>query len=230
MSPSAIGETGVTAPDVPAPLDVAAPPLAQPQTSAATSQGSARRTACRPAVDFLPSIKSPLEDCSFMTATQPNAVPPVGRPAPDFTLNSTSGDKITLSGLRGKPVLVAFFPLAFTSTCTAELCEMRDDHDQFANRGVTVLPISVDSVDSLKEYKAKYGMHTDLLSDFKREVSRRYGVLNEDRFFANRAYFLIDRDGVVRWAHVEEHPGLRRADSEILQQIDAMLQSAPSST
>ena len=157
-----------------------------------------------------------------MTATQSNTIPSVGQPAPDFSLKSTSGDKITLSALRGKPVLLAFFPLAFTSTCTAELCEMRDDHDQFANRGVTVLPISVDSVDSLKEYKAKYGMHTDLLSDFKREVSRLYGVLNEERFFANRAYFLIDREGVVRWAHVEEHPGLRRSDSEILEQIDRL--------
>jgi peroxiredoxin len=157
-----------------------------------------------------------------MTATQSNQVPSAGQQAPDFTLKSTSGDKITLSALRGKPVLIAFFPLAFTSTCTAELCEMRDDHDQFAQRGVTVLPISVDSVDSLKEYKAKYGMHTDLLSDFKREVSRLYGVLNEERFFANRAYFLIDRAGVVRWAHVEEHPGLRRPDSEILEQIDRL--------
>jgi len=157
-----------------------------------------------------------------MTATQSNTVPSVGQPAPDFSLKSTTGDKITLSALRGKPVLLAFFPLAFTSTCPAELCEMRDDHDQFANRGVTVLPISVDSVDSLKEYKAKYGMHTDLLSDFKREVSRLYGVLNEERFFANRAYFLIDRDGVIRWAHVEEHPGLRRPDSEIFDQIDRL--------
>lgn len=155
-----------------------------------------------------------------MTATQTNPIPSVGQPAPDFTLKSTAGDKITLSALRGKPVLIAFFPLAFTSTCTAELCEMRDDDDKFAERGVAVLPISVDSTDSLKEYKAKYGMHTDLLSDFKREVSRLYGVLNEERFFANRAYFLVDRAGILRWTHVEDHPGLRRPDSEIFAQID----------
>ena len=157
-----------------------------------------------------------------MTAPATNAVPSVGQPAPDFTLRSTSGENITLSSLRGKPVLIAFFPLAFTSVCTAELCEMRDDHDQFARRGVTVLPISVDSLDTLKEYKAKHGMHTDLLSDFKREASRRYGVLLEDKFFANRSYFLVDSDGIVRWAHVEEHPGLRRPDSEILEQIDRL--------
>ena len=159
-----------------------------------------------------------------MSSTTSQPVPTVGQTAPDFTLASTSGEKITLSALRGKPVLVAFFPLAFTSTCTAELCEMRDDHDQFAGRGVTILPISVDSVDSLKEYKAKYGMKVDLLSDFKREVSRAYGVLLEDAFFANRAYFLIDRDGIIRWAHVEEHPGLKRSDAEILSQIDRLSQ------
>lgn len=157
-----------------------------------------------------------------MTGIQSNTIPAVGQQAPDFTLTSTSGAKITLSALRGKPVLIAFFPLAFTSTCTAELCEMRDDNDQFAERGVVVLPISVDSTDSLKEYKAKYGMHTELLSDFKRDVARLYGVLNEERFFANRSYFLIDRDGIIRWAHVEEHGGLRRSDAEIFEQIDRL--------
>ena len=108
-------------------------------------------------------------------------------------------------------MLLAFFPLAFSGTCTTELCEMRDHHDQFAERGVTVLPISVDHTYSLKEYKAKHGMKVDLLSDFKRDVSRLYGVLLEDRFYSNRAYFLIDRDGVIRWEHVEENPSERRA-------------------
>jgi len=157
-----------------------------------------------------------------MTATASSSVPAVGELAPDFTLPSTSGDKVTLSSLRGKPVLIAFFPLAFSSTCTAELCEMRDDHDQFANRGVTVLPISVDHTYSLKEYKAKYNMHADLLSDFKRDVSRLYGVLLEDRFFSARAYFLLDKDGVIRWEHVEENPGNRRPDAELLAAIDRL--------
>lgn len=157
-----------------------------------------------------------------MTAVESQSVPRVGQQAPDFTLPSTSGEKVTLSSLRGKPALIAFFPLAFSSTCTAELCEMRDHHDLFAERGVTVLPISVDSTYSLKEYKAKHGMKVDLLSDFKREVSRRYGVLLEDHFFSNRAYFLVDRNGMIRWEHVEENPGQRREDSEILAAIDAL--------
>lgn len=156
-----------------------------------------------------------------MSATQSQVVPAVGQMAPDFTLPSTADEKVTLSSLRGKPVMLAFFPLAFSGTCTTELCEMRDHHDQFAGRDVTVLPISVDHVYSLKEYKAKHGMKVDLLSDFKREVSRAYGVLMEDRFHSNRAYFLIDAQGVIRWVHVEENPGARREDSELLFAIDS---------
>lgn len=161
-----------------------------------------------------------------MTATatpSTQTVPAVGQQAPDFTLPSTSGEKVTLSALRGKPVLLAFFPLAFSGTCTAELCEMRDDYDKFANRGVVILPISVDHTYSLKEYKAKYGMHVELLSDFKRDVSRAYGVLLEDRFYSNRAYFLLDKDGIVRWEHIEDNPGNRRADAELLEAIDKLV-------
>ncbi|HEY4131057.1 MAG TPA: redoxin domain-containing protein [Gemmatimonadaceae bacterium] len=157
-----------------------------------------------------------------MTATATPTVPAVGQQAPDFTLPSTADQKVTLSALRGKPVLLAFFPLAFSGTCTAELCEMRDHNDLFAQRGVTVLPISVDHTYSLKEYKAKYGMKTDLLSDFKRTVSQLYGVLLEDSGYSNRAYFLIDRDGVIRWVHVEANPGQRRTDDELFAQIDQL--------
>jgi peroxiredoxin len=156
------------------------------------------------------------------TVSQTTAPPRVGTQAPDFTLPSTSGERITLSQLRGKPVLIAFFPLAFSSTCTAELCEMRDDWSEFESRGVVVLPISVDSTYSLKEYKQKYSMTVDLLSDFKREISIRYGVLNEERFFSNRAYFLIDAQGVVRWTHVEENPSLKRTNQEILAEVDRL--------
>ncbi|MFL5616528.1 MAG: redoxin domain-containing protein [Gemmatimonadaceae bacterium] len=155
------------------------------------------------------------------TVTQTSGTPPaVGTVAPDFTLPSTSGERVTLSQLRGKRVLLAFFPLAFSSTCTAELCEMRDDWGDFSGRGLVVLPISVDSTYSLKEYKQKYNMQVDLLSDFKREVTILYGVLNEERFFSNRAYFLIDQTGVVRWAHVEDNPGLKRTNQEILAEVD----------
>jgi peroxiredoxin len=150
--------------------------------------------------------------------------PPVaGDRAPDFTLPSTSGEDVTLRDFRGeRAVLLAFFPLAFTSTCTTELCAFSEDFDQFDGAGVAVLPISVDSIPTLKEFKAKYAMHADLLSDFKRDVSRAYGVLIEERFYANRAYFLIDREGIVRWSHVEENPGARRDNAEILGHITAL--------
>ena len=149
-------------------------------------------------------------------------VPPVGAAAPDFTLASTSGTPVTLSSLRGKNVLLAFFPLAFTSTCTAENCAFSDDYEAFERAGTTVLPISVDSVPTLKEYKAKHAMRQDLLSDFKRDVSRAYDVLLEDRFFSKRAYFLIDQQGILRWRHVEAELGARRDDAELLRQIAAL--------
>ena len=149
--------------------------------------------------------------------------PALGEPAPDFTLPSTAGGNVTLSAFRGdRNVLLAFFPLAFTSVCTAEMCAFSDDYDALAATGTVVLPISVDSVPTLKEFKAKHAMRVDLLSDFRREVSRRYGVLREEAFTSHRAYFLIDREGVVRWAHVEETPGQRRENAEIRERIAAL--------
>lgn len=148
------------------------------------------------------------------------APPRVGDPAPDFTLNATTGQPMTLSSFRGsKHVLLAFFPAAFTGVCTAEACAFSEDYDAFRGQDVEVLPISVDHVASLKEFKAKYDLKVDLLSDFKREVSRAYGTLLEPAFLSNRAYVLIDKAGVVRWVHIEEHPGHRRENAEILAEI-----------
>jgi peroxiredoxin len=147
-------------------------------------------------------------------------VPAVGTEAPDFTLRSSAKQDVTLSSYRGKqPVLLAFFPLAFTSTCTKEFCAMRDEYYAFESRGVAIIPISVDSPDTLREYRDKLGITVEMLSDFRREVSARYGVLLMDRYYANRAYFLIDKDGIIRWAHVEDAPGHRRENAEILEQI-----------
>lgn len=146
-----------------------------------------------------------------------------GQPAPDFTLDTTAGTPLTLSSFRGtQSVLLAFFPLAFTSTCTAELCRFTDDYAAFASRGVVVVPISVDAVPSFKAFKAQHHIGVDLASDFKRGVSRAYGVLNEDKFFANRAYILIDTQGTVRWMHVESMNGQRRENVEILAEIDKL--------
>ena len=149
-------------------------------------------------------------------------LPPVGAPAPDFTLPSTADTDVTLSQLRGRNVLLAFFPLAFTKTCTREMGAFTEDFAQFQSADTVVLGISVDSVPTLKEFKAKERIAVDLLSDFKREVSRRYGTLLEERFFSNRAYVLIDRDGVVRWTFMEDTPGTRRENAELLEHLRAL--------
>ena len=158
-----------------------------------------------------------------MTAAATAAsLPAIGSAAPDFTLPSTSGSEVTLSKLRGKNVLLAFFPLAFTRVCTTEMCSFTEAYGAFRDANTGVLPISVDSIPTLKEFKSKERISVDLLSDFKRGVSRRYGTLLEDRFHSNRAYILIDRDGIVRWTFAEETTGNRRENAELLERIRAL--------
>ena len=149
-------------------------------------------------------------------------MPAVGSPAPDFTLPSTAGTDVTLSSLRGKNVLIAFFPLAFTSTCTDELLCFTEDFGAFQVADTVVLPISVDSIPTLREFKAKEWIAVELLSDFKREVSRRYGTLLEDKIHTNRSYILIDRNGIVRWTYAEDTPKTRRENGELLERIRAL--------
>jgi peroxiredoxin len=155
-------------------------------------------------------------------AATATGMPSVGSIAPDFTLPSTSGRDVTLFGLRGKKVLLAFFPLAFTSTCTDELGAFTEDYDAFRDANTEVLPISVDSIPTLREFKAKERISVDLLSDFKREVSRLYGTLLQDKFYSNRAYVLIDRDGIVRWTFAEEATRNRRENAELLERIRSL--------
>lgn len=161
-----------------------------------------------------------------MTGRAAASLPAVGSPAPDFTLPSTSGTDVTLSTLRGKNVLLAFFPLAFTKVCTQEMCALSEDYGRFRDANTEVLPISVDSVPTLREFKAKEHISVDLLSDFKRDVSRRYGTLLEDKFLSNRAYVLIGPDGLVRWAYAEDTPGSRRENRELLAQLETLGRSA----
>lgn len=145
-----------------------------------------------------------------------------GAPAPEFDLPSTSGENVSLSSLRGRNVLLAFFPAAFTSVCTRELCSFSEDFDRYTHADTVVLPISVDNLRSLREFKKKEGMQVDLLSDLRREVSRSYGVLDEERFVSRRAYVLIDREGIVRWAYTEDTPRTHRQTTELLSRIEAL--------
>lgn len=155
-----------------------------------------------------------------MTDTQLQKVPHAGDVAPDFSARSTSGEMVTLSEFRGtRNVLLAFFPLAFTSTCTEELCDLSRDQFNFGRLDVEVLPVSVDAIPSLRAFKEHDNLTTDLLSDFKRDVSRAYGVLDETRYTAKRSYFLIDKEGTIRWSYVEEHNGLKRTNEEIFAEV-----------
>jgi mycoredoxin-dependent peroxiredoxin len=148
------------------------------------------------------------------------AEPNVGADAPDFSLKSTSGEQVSVSQFKGqKNVLVAFFPLAFTGVCTAENCSFSEDYSKFEGADTVVLPVSVDSVPTLNEFRAKHGMKHHLVSDFKREAGRAYGVLDEEKFFTKRAYFLVGKDGKLRWKHVEAELGHSRPNSELLDAI-----------
>lgn len=134
----------------------------------------------------------------------------IGQQAPDFTLRDTEKNKITLSEQRGKSVLLLFFPLAFTSTCTKELCMTRDNIATYNGLNTTIYGISVDSLYSLGKFKQEQQLNFTLLSDFNKKVSAAYDSLYEH--FSNdmdgvskRSAFVIDRDGVVRYAEILEN-------------------------
>ena len=114
------------------------------------------------------------------------------------------------------------FPSAFAGVCTAELCSFSDEFDEFSAKDVAVLPISVDSVASLKVFRSMHQMAVHLLSDFKREVVGPWDLLIADKFYSRRAYVLIDKAGVVRWSFVEEKSGNKRENAELQQQIAAL--------
>jgi peroxiredoxin (alkyl hydroperoxide reductase subunit C) len=133
----------------------------------------------------------------------------VGAEAPDFTLRDQNNEEVTLSAFRGKQaVLVIFYPLAFTGICTGELCQVRDDLASFQNDQVQVLTISVDSPYTHKIFSEREGYDFPLLADFWPHggVARTYGEFNEQTGFANRGTFLVDREGMVRFAEMNS-PG-----------------------
>ena len=129
----------------------------------------------------------------------------VGERAPDFTLCDQNNEEVTLSSFRGRrAVLVIFYPLAFTGICTGELCAVRDDLATFQNDDVQVVSISVDSTYTHKVFSEREGYEFPLLSDFwpHGAVAQAYGVFNETVGFANRGTFLVDKDGIVRFAEM----------------------------
>ena len=132
----------------------------------------------------------------------------MGSKAPDFTLMNQDRQPVTLSAERGKPVVLAFFPAAFSSVCTKELCTFRDSLAKLNAARAQVYGISVDTFFTLKAFQEAQRLTFPLLSDFNKEVIRQYGVFNEDMIglkgIAKRAVFVIDKDGLVRHREVLE--------------------------
>ncbi|MBY6351777.1 peroxiredoxin [Rhodococcoides corynebacterioides] len=129
----------------------------------------------------------------------------VGAQAPEFTLKDQNNQPVSLSDYRGrKNVLLIFFPLAFTGTCQGELCRVRDELPKFENDETAVVAISVGPPPTHKIWAAEQGYLFPLLSDFwpHGEVAQRYGVFNEKLGFANRGTFLVDTEGVIRFAEM----------------------------
>ena len=132
----------------------------------------------------------------------------VGTQAPDFTLINDDRQPVTLSQLRGQPVVLAFFPAAFSSVCQKELCTFRDSMARLNAAHAQVLGISVDTFFALKAFRDQQQLTFPLLSDFNKEAIRSYGVFNENMIglkgIAKRAVFVIDKNGVVRYREILE--------------------------
>jgi peroxiredoxin len=136
----------------------------------------------------------------------------IGQPAPDFSLFDSNKNKTTLSELRGKNVLLMFFPQAFTGVCTQQVCTARDNMAQYEQANATVLGISVDSVFTLAKFKETENLNFPLLSDFNKEVSTAYGCLYDEwildmKGVSKRGAFVIDAQGIVQYAEVLDNPG-----------------------
>jgi peroxiredoxin len=136
----------------------------------------------------------------------------VGDQAPAFTLFSSEKKEVKLEDYQGQNVVLLFFPLAFTSVCTTELCAMRDDIAFYQGLNAQVLGLSVDSVYTLSKFKEEQHLNFPLLSDFNKTISTAYGALYEKFGFgmlgvSKRAAFVIDAAGTIRYAEVLENAG-----------------------
>lgn len=136
----------------------------------------------------------------------------VGQAAPDFTLFNTEKEPVSLSAQRGKTVLLLFFPLAFTGVCTEELCSIRDGISFYNDSKTSVYGISVDSLFVLEKFAEEQKLNFPLLSDFNAETAKSYGCCYDEfvlgmKNVAKRSAFVIDGEGVVRYAEVLESAG-----------------------
>ena len=134
----------------------------------------------------------------------------IGQSAPDFTLYDSEKKQVSLHDLKGQNILLLFFPLAFTSTCTKELCSVRDNISWYNDVNAKVLGISVDSLHTLAKYKEEQKLNFTLLSDFNKEVSTAYGSIYEMfgynmKGVSKRSAFVVDKKGIIRYTEVLEN-------------------------
>ena len=150
-----------------------------------------------------------------------------GQTAPDFSLFNTERHKVHLADQRGSNVLLLFFPAAFTSVCTAELCTARDTIARYNKKNARVFGISVDSLFTLAKFKEDHHLNFPLLSDFNKDVSKAYGSLYDTFSFemhgvSKRAAFVIDTDGVIQYAEVLENAGQQPDFNKIHETLEGL--------
>jgi len=151
------------------------------------------------------------------------SMPAVGEPAPDFTLHSTPDQTVSLSQLRGNPVVLAFYPADWSPVCGDQLALYNELRDEFAKHKAICIGISVDGAWSHAAFREHRGYKLPLLSDFepKGEVARDYGVYRTREGVSERALFVIDEEGVVRWAYVSPI-GINPGADGILKMLEEM--------
>ncbi|HPI38407.1 MAG TPA: peroxiredoxin [Ignavibacteriaceae bacterium] len=139
----------------------------------------------------------------------------VGDKAPEFTLKNQNTEDVSLSSFKGKNVVLLFFPFANTGVCTKEMCTMRDNYSRYTALNAQILGVSVDSPFSLKMWEEKNNLNFPLLSDFNKEVCKAYGAIHDvfapGKFdymgVAKRSAFVIDKNGLIKYAEVLDNPG-----------------------
>lgn len=139
-------------------------------------------------------------------------MPTPGQKAPDFTLFNSDRQEVSLGSFQGKNLIILFFPMAFTSVCTAELCEMRDNITTYADLNADIVAISVDSPFTLAKFKEDQQLPFNLLSDFNKEVSQAYDTYYETfvmnlKGVSKRSAFVIDKEGIIQYAEVLDSAG-----------------------
>ncbi|OGV68982.1 MAG: peroxiredoxin [Lentisphaerae bacterium RIFOXYA12_FULL_48_11] len=138
----------------------------------------------------------------------------VGAEAPDFSAKATGSRTIKLSELKGKWIVLYFYPKADTPGCTKESCSLRDGYDAIKAAGAVILGVSLDSVENQEKFKSKYTFQFDLLSDSDKKISKAYGVLAVGGLFSQRKTFIIRPDGKI--AYIFEKVDVGRHNEEVL--------------